>query len=105
MSQATFFPDYDDVLPIIEGFIDASYGNDTCPSLYSEALQLTVHCDYADDTKREIGGCSRYGISNTDGQWLFDADDIDAVLAFVADYDGAPELCRNGKPIDQCNCC
>ena len=105
MSCATLFPDYDDVLPTIDGFIDASYGNDTCPSIHNETLGLTIHCDYADDTKREIGGCSRYGISNIDGQWLFDADDIADVLAFIDDYDDAHGKCRNGKPINKCTCC
>ena len=28
--QTTYFPDYDDTLPQIDGFVDASYGNDTC---------------------------------------------------------------------------
>jgi hypothetical protein len=105
MSQATLFPDYDDVLPTIDGFIDASYGNDTCPSLYSEALQLTVHCDYKDEAKREIDGCTRYGISDAGGDSLLETDSLDAVLAFIADYDDAHGKCRNGKPIDQCNCC
>jgi hypothetical protein len=105
MSCATLFPDYDDQLPTIDGFADSSYGNDTCPSIHNETLGLTIHCDYADNTKREIGGCSRYGISNTDGQWLFDCDDIDAVLAFIADYDEMHGKCRNGKPINKCTCC
>lgn len=105
MSQATFFPDYDDTLPIIDGFIDASYGNDTCPSIYSEALQLTVHCDYADVAKREIEGCTRYGISDAGGDSLLETDDLAEVLAFVADYDDVHGKCRNGKPIDQCTCC
>ena len=103
--QTTYFPDYDDVLPTIDGFADSSYGNDTCPSLYSEALQLTIHCDYKDEAKREIEGCTRYGVSDADGESLLETDDLAEVLAFVADYDGAPEKCRNGKPITQCNCC
>ena len=105
MSCATLFPDYDDVLPTIDGFIDASYGNDTCPSIHNETLGLTIHCDYADVNKREIGGCTRYGVSDAGGDSLLETDSLAAVLAFIADYDGAPELCRNGKPLDQCNCC
>jgi len=105
MSCATLFPDYDDVLPTIDGFADSSYGNDTCPSIHNETLGLTIHCDYADEAKREIGGCSRYGVSDAGGDSLLETDSLAAVLAFIADYDGAPELCRNGKPIDQCTCC
>jgi hypothetical protein len=105
MSCATLFPDYDDVLPIIDGFVDSSYGNDTCPSIHNETLGLTIHCDYKDDAKREIEGCTRYGISDAGGDSLLETDDLAEVLAFVADYDGSPEKCRNGKPIDQCTCC
>lgn len=52
MSCATLFPDYDAQLPTIDGFADSSYGNDTCPSIHNETLGLTIHCDYADEAKR-----------------------------------------------------
>jgi hypothetical protein len=58
--QTLYFPDYDDTLPTIDGFVDASYGNDTCPSIHNEALGLTIHCDYKDEAKRENEGCTRY---------------------------------------------
>jgi len=105
MSCATLFPDYDDVLPTIDGFIDASYKNDTCPSIHNETLGLTIHCDYKDASKRKIDGYTRYGISDAGGDSLLETDDLAEVLAFVANYDGALELCRNGKPINKCNCC
>jgi len=103
--QTIHFPDYDDVLPTIDGFVDSSWGNDACPSIHSETLGLTIHCDYKDASKREIDGCTRYGISDSGGDSLLETDDLAEVLAFVADYDGAQEKCRNGKPIDQCTCC
>ena len=103
--QTLYFPDYDDVLPTIAGFVDSSYGNDLCPSIYSDAQKLRIYCDYKDETKRE--GCGmRYNVTIDDGtEALLETDDLADVLAFVADYDGAPELCRNGKPLQTCTCC
>ena len=104
--QTTYFPDYDDTLPKIDGFVDSSYGNDTCPSIYSKSLGLLIHCDYKDETKREIEGSTRYGISCEDtGDSLLETDSLAEILAFVADYDGSPEKCRNGKPFNTCTCC
>jgi hypothetical protein len=105
MSQITLFPDYDDQLPTIDGFIDASYGNDTCPSIHNETLGLTIHCDYADVNKRENEGCTRYGVSDAGGDSLFETDSLAEVLAFIADYDDAHGKCRNGRPINKCTCC
>jgi len=103
--QTLYFPDYDDQLPTIAGFVDSSYGNDLCPSIYSETLDLRIYCDYKDETKRE--GCGmRYNVTIDDrGEALLETDDLADVLAFVADYDGAPEKCRNGKLLAKCNCC
>jgi len=103
--QTLYFPDYDDQLPTIAGFVDSSYGNDLCPSIYSETLGLRIYCDYKSEAKRE--GCGmRYNITIDDGtEALLETDDLAEVLAFVADYDGSPEKCRNGKPLAQCTCC
>ena len=103
--QTTYFPDYDDELPAIDGFVDSSYGNDTCPSIHNETLGLTIHCDYKDEAKREVGGLTRYSVSDAGGDPLLDSDDFAEVLAFVADFDGSPEKCRNGKPLAKCTCC
>ena len=103
--QTLYFPDYDDELPAIDGFADASYGNDTCPSIHNETLGLTIHCDYKNEILRENEGCTRYSVSDAGGDPLLDSDDLAAVLAFVAEYDGAPEKCRNGKPLQTCTCC
>ena len=84
--QTIYFSDYDDTLPQIAGFVDSSYGNDTCPSIYSETLGLLIHCDYKDESKRESCGL-RYGISCEDtGDSLLETDSLADVLAFVADY-------------------
>ena len=103
--QTLYFPDYDDTLPQIAGFVDSSYGNDLCPSIYSETLELRIYCDYKSEAKRE--GCGmRYNVTIDDrGEALLETDDLADVLAFVADYDGAQEKCRNGKPIAKCTCC
>ena len=103
--QNTYFPDYDDTLPQIAGFVDSSYGNDTCPSIYSDAQGLRIYCDYKDEARRE--GCGmRYNVTIDDcGEALLETDTLADVLAFVAEYDGSPEKCRNGKPIDKCTCC
>jgi hypothetical protein len=81
--QTLYFPDYDDTLPQIDGFVDASYGNDTCPSLFSEKLYLTVHCDYKDEAKRETAGGTRYGVSDDCGMPVLATDNLDDVLAFI----------------------
>jgi hypothetical protein len=103
--KVKYFPDYDDTLPKIAGFVDSSYGNDTCPSIYSESLGLLIYCDYKDETKRESCGL-RYGVTLEDnGDNLLATDSLAEVLAFVAQYNGAPEKCRNGKPFNTCTCC
>jgi hypothetical protein len=81
--QTLYFQDYDDTLPQIDGFVDASYGNDTCPSLFSEKLYLTVHCDYKDEAKRETAGGTRYSVSDDCGMPVLATDNLDDVLAFI----------------------
>lgn len=53
------FPDYDDELPTLTGFVDDSWHNDTCPSLFNATYNLKLWCEYADENKRECGG-ARY---------------------------------------------
>jgi len=104
MSYRTFFPDFDYELPKIDGFTDSSWGNDVCPSIYNEALGLMIYCDYADASKRD-GYNMRYTVNDDGTESLLETDDLAEVLAFVADYDGRPELCRNGLPLADCVCC
>jgi len=103
--QTVYFPDYDDTLPLIDGFADSSYGNDSCPSIHNADLNLTIMCDYKDASKRECDGLSRYSVSDADGMPVFESDDLSEVIAFVVDYDGAEEKCRNGLPLSDCHCC
>jgi hypothetical protein len=81
--QTLYFPDYDDTLPQIAGFADASYVNDTCPSIHSEELGLTIHCDYKDEAKRETAGGPRYSVSDDCGMPVLATDNLDDVLAFI----------------------
>ena len=53
---STEFPDFDYALPVIEGFRNVSWHNDACPSLMNDDETLTLWCDYADVTKREMQG-------------------------------------------------
>lgn len=56
MTTRTFqnqFPDYDRTsLPEVYGLVDESWGNDTCPVMRGNGLELWI--DYADASKREI---------------------------------------------------
>jgi hypothetical protein len=50
------FPRYDDTLPVIEGFSDYSYKNDTCPCIGKEVNKdeyIMVYCDYKNPNKSE----------------------------------------------------
>lgn len=53
--------DFDDterfmaLLTLLPGFVDSSWGNDTCPSMTHEAAKLIVWFDYADYDRRELG--------------------------------------------------
>lgn len=46
-------------------FIDSSYGNDICPSIYSKALQLKIFIDHVDPLKREEPSYARFGVYKT----------------------------------------
>jgi hypothetical protein len=58
------FPNYDDRLPVIEGFEDCSYKNDECPSIskdFGNQDYLVIHCDYKNPNKSTI---------HTDGEYF-----------------------------------
>lgn len=60
------FPNYDDVLPMLEGFEDVSYKNDVCPSIskeLAENINLILHCDYKNKKLREDSESFRYCLS------------------------------------------
>ena len=47
------FPDYDAPLPTLEGFVDDSWHNDTCPSLFNATYNLKLWCEYANPEFRQ----------------------------------------------------
>lgn len=59
------FGEYDDVLPIVPGFVDDSYGNDACPKL---TLQIgdyiaDLYCDYRNYESREMPGGPQFALT------------------------------------------
>ena len=79
------FPDYDSNLPALEGFVDDSWHNDTCPSLFNFDLNLKLYCDYAAEDKRECGGTLRFTLYYQKGDdwfnnsYIADSDDIEII--------------------------
>jgi hypothetical protein len=47
------FPDYDAELPTLTGFVDDSWHNDTCPSLFNATYNLKLWCEYANPEFRQ----------------------------------------------------
>jgi hypothetical protein len=90
MTYLTEFSDFDYALPVIEGFADASWHDDVCPSLINEALGLRLWCDYADTAKRELPGARRYilvhgGFDDIESETvLTETDDFADVLKAIA---------------------
>ncbi len=98
MSVLTEFPNFDDELPEIEGFVDTSYHHDVCPSLTNKELGLQLFVDYANPEASEYpegrmsGEVGRYRLmqSEKDGEVLYDletyadTDDFGDVLAAIA---------------------
>lgn len=87
------FPDFpaSDFPAIPEGWRDASWRNDVCPSLYTHNnLQVFIEC--AAPADREFPECARYSVNLLD-QYGYDGDDAvfasedwPAVLEFVASF-------------------
>ncbi|RXG91626.1 hypothetical protein [Bradyrhizobium zhanjiangense] len=85
----TEFPDFPaaDMPAIPEGFADASWRNDACPSFLSEALGMRIWIDYADPQQRDHSDGCRFSLvpdsmddDITDG---IATDDWAAVLAAI----------------------
>ena len=59
MNYKTAFPDYDDSLPVLDGFEDCSWKNDVCPSICEAGKEpddaLFIFCDYKNPELRENG--------------------------------------------------
>lgn len=56
------------------GFVNSTYRNDTCPSLYNEASNLHLFVDYLDPEKREYGG-EMFTLIDTDAEIVIAASD------------------------------
>lgn len=87
------FPDYptEDMPVLPEGWVDASWHNDACPSFVNDKLRAALFTDYRDSKTRGLGleGGARFIVFNMDDEGnietnlkpLAAGDDIDAVLA------------------------
>ena len=75
------FPDFDSVLPLVPGFVDASYKNDTCPRMRCQSLNLTLWCDYVNADLRESGSAYRFALvdDGTD-ETMLETNDINEVF-------------------------
>ena len=89
------FPRYDDVLPMIEGFIDNSYKNDVCPSISKELMNdiyLIIYCDYKDVELRETKNSFRYSLCLDmpmiliNSKFLLMSDDIMEIKNFIDNH-------------------
>lgn len=94
MTFRTEFPDFDAAtLPVIpEGWTDASWHNDTCPCFNANNGKI-VFIDYADTSLREWPEGPRFTVQADPevadhNDVLFDSDDWNDVLAFVAKSEG-----------------
>lgn len=89
MNYKTEFPNYQDEIPALEGFIDTSYGNDACPSFelpLSDGLAVRVWVEYADPSQRE-SQLGRFIVElNQDDEFstILTTEDLDLVY-FVVD--------------------
>ena len=66
MSIKNAFPNYDDVLPMLEGFYDQSYKNDSCPSIHKQIykdIYLVLYCDYKNINRRDNPNGFRYQLA------------------------------------------
>lgn len=91
-SYLTEFPDFDDELPVIEGFKDASWCNETCPAMIDEELHLHLFVDYKDPQRSEFpedrmsGELGRYTLKRlTEDNYVMET--MDDVVIDTSDFD------------------
>lgn len=84
------FPDYDlSTMPrhFPAGFVDSSWHNDGCPSVWDKTRGLLIYLDYANDADREHSGGPRFHlIREHDGAVLYGSDEWAAICGLF----GAP---------------
>jgi len=88
--------DFDDterfmaLLELLPGFVDSSWGNDTCPSMTHEAAKLIVWFDYADYDRRELGSHCQFTVVHGEAgdaqEILLETNDLDLVVTYVVRY-------------------
>ena len=93
------FDDTERFLQLLErlpGFVDSSWGNDTCPSMTHETAKLIVWHDYADYDLRELGSHCQFtvvrGESGETQEVLLETNEIETVVLYVKRYLGANAL-------------
>lgn len=80
------FPDFHDVLPELEGFVDSSYHHDVCPSLTNDELGLQLFVDYPDPDDSEYaesrrnGAVGRYRLLTLEGDLVANTDYLEEVV-------------------------
>lgn len=99
-----YFPYFDYDLPKLDGFVDLSNRNDTCPSLWNDEFQLMLFCDFKDVEKRETSGDGKlftlFHEVNCDlGEPLFESDNIQDIKEFLKVYKSDP-INNNKKAIN-----
>jgi len=90
------FPSYDDVLPVIKGFVDGSWHNDACPSLIrkvGESAYLQLWCDYKNKELSDFADLDgdryrRYSLSLVNDEEglhidLISSNDLNEILDFI----------------------
>lgn len=99
------FPDFDDTMPVLRGFMDASHMFPTasCPTFIDKELDLVIHYDYKDPKlstlyhERLNGTAHRFSVVERDesgflkSDALLETDDWDDVVAFVKTRRNEPD--------------
>lgn len=94
------YPDFDDVLPQIDGFRDTSKANELAPSLTSDELGLMFFVDYKDRRRSKYPELPRFTfLEKSAGGYLakngvFETNNLDEALDFIESY----RADRNSSP-------
>lgn len=81
------FTTYDGELPNLSGFVDESYKNDACPSMFNASRALKLWVDYVDPSRRECSGmrytlCA-YNQDQDDYTFLFATDSLNELKTYL----------------------
>lgn len=85
----TEFPEYPAAdMPVLpEGFEDISWGQDACPCIHSDSLNLQVWIDFTNPDDREFQGAKRFIVVDVKaGADAIETDDWNDVMAFIAKH-------------------